>query len=67
MTWRGLYACRNGWHRLQPGCFDALELPSVACTAEFENGYPTYCVLDGRDLGWTAAAGDASELLVIDA
>ena len=25
---------------------------------------PQYCTLDGRDLGWTAAAGGASELLV---
>lgn len=66
MTWRSLYACRNGWRRLRPGCIDALELPSVACMG-FETRYPTCCVLDGRDLGWTAAAGDASELLVVDA
>ena len=67
MTWRSLYACRNGWRRLRPGCIHALELPSVASTAEFLNGYPTYCVLDGRDLGWTVAGGDASELLVVNA
>ena len=67
MTWRSLYACRNGWRRLRPGCIHALKLPSVASTAEYLNGYPTYCVLDGRDLGWTVAAGDASELLVVNA
>lgn len=44
-----------------------LELPSSACEREFQSGYRTHCILDGRDLGWTATAGDASELLVVDA
>ena len=67
LTWRSLYACRNGWRRLRLGCIDALELPGVEGTPGLETGYPTCCVLDGRDLGWTAAAGDAAELLVVDA
>ena len=66
-TWHGLYACSNGWRTLRPGCFDILDLPSVNCLEDFNFGYPTHCTLDGRDLGWTAAAGDASELLVVDA
>ena len=62
VTWRSLYACSNGWRGLQPGCFEMLELP---CSREWDWGYPTHRILDGRDLGWTAAAGDASELLVV--
>ena len=67
MTWRSLYACRNGWRRLRPGCIDALELPGVEGTPGLETGYPACCVLDGQDLGWTPAAGGAAELLVVDA
>ena len=63
MTWRSLYACGNGWRGLRPGCLEMLELPS---SCEWKQGYPAHCLLDGRDLGWTAAAGGASELLVAD-
>lgn len=63
VTWRGLYACSNGWRGLRPGCFEALELGSSPdfCFKD----YPRYRILDARDLGWTAAAGSASELLVL--
>ena len=64
LTWRSLYACDNGWYELQPGCFEVLDLPSVNCFEDFNYGHPTHCILDGRDLGWTAAP---SELLVVDA
>lgn len=67
LTWRELYACCNGWRGLRPSSFDVLELPSIACMREFQSGHPAHCILDGRDLGWTAAAGHASELLVVDA
>ena len=67
LTWRGLYACGNGWRGLRPGCFDMLELPSISNAEECDNGFPAHFILDGHDLGWTAAAGDASELLVVDA
>ena len=63
MTWRSLYACSNGWRGLRPGCFDMLELP---CRSDWNKRYPTHCILDGQELGWTAAAGDASELLVVN-
>lgn len=62
MTWRSLYACSNGWRGLLPGCFETLELPSSATP---EPSFSTACLVDGRDLGWAAAAADASELLVI--
>ena len=64
LTWRSLYACDNGWYELQPGCFEVLDLPSVNCLEDFNYCHPTHCILDGRDLGWTAAP---SELLVVDA
>lgn len=67
LTWRGLYACGNGWRGLQPGCFDMLDLPSISNAEECQKGYPAHVILDGQDLGWTAAAGDASELLLVDA
>ena len=67
LTWRGLYTCGNGWRGLRPGCFDMLELPSISNAEECQKGYPAHVILDGQDLGWTAAAGDASELLVVDA
>lgn len=63
VTWRSLYACSNGWCRLRLGCFDIKGLP---CSSNTSRGYPAHCMLDGRDLGWTAAAGGASELLVAD-
>ena len=66
-TWQGLFACSNGWRTLRTGCFDMLDLPSKNCLENFSFGYPTHITLDGQDLGWTAAAGDASELLVVDA
>ena len=62
MTWRSLYACSNGWRGLQPGCFEGMELPS--CNA-WELPSPAHCILDSPDLGWMAAAGGASELLVV--
>ena len=65
MTWRSLYACSNGWRGLRPGCFEMLGLP-CSSRADTSEVYPAHCMLDGRDLGWTAAAGGASELLVAD-
>ena len=63
MTWRSLYACSNGWRGLQPGCFEVLELPQPRqCWTASE---AQCCILDGQDLGWTAAAGGASELLLV--
>ena len=62
MTWRSLYACSNGWRRLRPGSFEMLELPS---SGTLEPSFSTACLVDGRDLGWAAAAADASELLVV--
>ena len=62
MTWRSLYACSNGWRGLRPGCFETLELPSSGTS---ESSFFTACLVDGRGLGWAAAAADASELLVV--
>ena len=62
VNWRSLYACSNGWRGLRPGCFEALELGSSPDF--YMRDYPRYCILDGGDLGWTAA-GDVSELLVL--
>ena len=65
MTWRGLYACGNGWRRLQPGCFEVLDLPNCSRgSRSWGPGYPPHCILDAEDLGWTHTAGGASELLV---
>ena len=64
MTWRGLYACSNGWRRLRPGRFEMLALP--CCSEWYHSRYPTQCILDGQELGWTGAAGGGSELLVVD-
>ena len=69
LTWRGLYACGNGWRGLQPGCFEVLDMPSSSRDSTIADpsrgeGYPPHCILDGGDLGWTPAAGGASELLV---
>ena len=64
VTWRGLYACSNGWRGLRPGCLEMLALP---CRSEWDCiGYPAHCILDGQELGWTGAAGGGSELLVVD-
>ena len=63
VTWRSLYACSNGWRGLRPGSFEMMGLP---CSSNTSRGYPAHCMLDGRELGWTAAAGGASELLVAD-
>ena len=64
VTWRSLFTSNNGWAGLRPGCTEVLELTSGAEWRREGDGCPPYCTLDGRDLGWTAAAGDASELLV---
>ncbi|KAK9836125.1 hypothetical protein WJX81_003372 [Elliptochloris bilobata] len=61
-SWRGLYACRNGWRGLRPGYYKNLELPGKH---EIELGYPTHCVLDSEGLGWTRSAGVAPEWLVV--
>ena len=64
VTWRSLFACNNGWAGLRPGCAEVLELTSSAEWRTEGDCCPPYCTVYGRDLGWTAAAGDASELLV---
>ena len=65
IAWRGLYACGNGWRKLQPGCFDVLDMPNCSRGSTFWGwGYPPHCILVVEDLGWTEAAGGASELLV---
>ena len=65
VTWRSLYACSNGWRGLQPGCTEVLELTSIDVQSIGWEDYPAYCILDGQELGWTATAGGASELLVV--
>ena len=65
MTWRSLYACKNGWRGLRPGCFETLQLPSSSWGHSWGDGFPSHCIVDSRDLNWTALAGGASELLVI--
>ena len=65
VTWRSLYACGNGWRGLRPGCFEQLDLPLGSEEGVWGQGYPPHCILDGRDLGWAAAAGAVSELLVV--
>lgn len=72
VTWRGLYACGNGWRGLQPGCFEVLDMPSSSRGSTYApcgQGFPPHCILDGGDYGWTPAgiassAEGASELLV---
>ena len=64
VTWRSLYACDNGWSGLQPGCFKRLDLPSSSGGNRWGQGWPSHCILNTRDLSWSAVAGDASELLV---
>ena len=65
VTWRSLYACQNGWRGLQPGCFERLDFPSSSERGMWMDGFPHHCILDSRDLSWSALAGGASELLVI--
>ena len=65
VTWRGLYACGNGWRGLEPGCFEVLDMPSSSRGSDsWGLDYPPHCILDAKDLGWTHAEGGASELLV---
>ena len=72
VPWRKLYACSNGWRGLRQGCFEELMLPVSThprlhfcggSPPSYQYGYPPHCIVDGGDLGWTAATGDASELL----
>ena len=65
VTWRSLYACNNGWRGLQPGCFETLDLPSSSEGHAWGQGWPSHCIHNSRDLGWSALAEGASELLVI--
>lgn len=48
------------------GCGRAAEMLELPCRSDWNERYPTHCILDGQELGWTAAAGDASELLVVN-
>ena len=65
IPWRSLYACKNGWSGLRPGCFEMLDLPNSSEGRSWGDGFPPHCILDSRDVSWPAVAGGASELLVI--